>query len=177
MQEQSIPIGLCQCGCGGKTNTPRQSCSKWGYVKGVPVRYMTGHNRRGREKANQYVEEDRGYSTPCWTWQLFIHPNGYGAKGNTYAHIHMYKKIRGAIPPGLQLDHLCRVRNCVNPDHLEPVTGAMNAQRGAGTKLTAEKVACIRERAAAGEKRKVLAAEYGVAYETICCVIWRTSWK
>lgn len=41
-----------------------------------------------------------------------------------------YELLVGPIPDGLQLDHLCRVRNCVNPDHLEPVTGQENMRRG-----------------------------------------------
>lgn len=44
----------------------------------------------------------------------------------------------------MDLDHLCRVRSCVNPDHLEPVSRAENCQRGANAKLTLEDVAEIR---------------------------------
>lgn len=48
------------------------------------------------------------------------------------AHREAYKAFKGEIPDGLELDHLCRVRNCVNPDHLEPVTRLENARRGIG---------------------------------------------
>lgn len=48
------------------------------------------------------------------------------------AHRLAYEFIRGPIPDGLQLDHLCRVRRCVNPAHLEPVSQRENLIRGEG---------------------------------------------
>jgi hypothetical protein len=181
MQDQLIPLGLCQCGCGQTTSIARQTWRKWGWVRGQPLRYVKGHKPL-RAIEDYYREEDRGYTTPCWIWTLFVNPkSGYGSKthnGRTMpAHVWVFELFRGRIPRRFQLDHLCRVRSCVNPDHLEPVTGAVNAQRGAAAKLTVDRVVCIRDRAAAGEKRKDLAREYGVAYETICSVIWRRSWK
>jgi hypothetical protein len=49
-----------------------------------------------------------------------------------YAHCYMWTMMRGPIPKTLQIDHLCRVRNCVNPQHLELVTGGENIRRGNG---------------------------------------------
>ena len=49
-----------------------------------------------------------------------------------YAHRFVYEAERGPIPSGLTLDHKCRVRQCVNPAHLEPVTLAENILRGNG---------------------------------------------
>lgn len=46
------------------------------------------------------------------------------------AHRFVYEQIRGPIPDGMDIDHLCRVRNCVNPDHMEPVTRRENTLRG-----------------------------------------------
>lgn len=72
----------------------------------------------------------------CWIW---AHPvaDGYGrvreaGKGSKFAMAHRfaYERLVGPISVGLQLDHLCRVRNCVNPDHLEPVTPRENTLRG-----------------------------------------------
>jgi hypothetical protein len=48
------------------------------------------------------------------------------------AHRAMYAEHMGPIPDGLVLDHLCRVKSCVNPTHLEPVTPLVNFQRGMG---------------------------------------------
>lgn len=70
----------------------------------------------------------------CWLWEGYVSKEGYGystfeGKGRI-AHRHVYELLVGPIPKGLQLDHLCRVRNCVNPDHLEPVTPRENLMRG-----------------------------------------------
>ena len=74
----------------------------------------------------------------CWLWTGSINESGYGlliekAGGkqiNHRAHRWSYEYHIGPIPDGLVLDHLCRVRRCVNPDHLEPVTDAENIRRG-----------------------------------------------
>ena len=70
----------------------------------------------------------------CWLWTGAL-SNGYGtfgAKGKSWgAHRYSYLLV-AEIPEGLHLDHLCRVRNCVNPEHLEPVTCKENIHRGIG---------------------------------------------
>ncbi len=67
----------------------------------------------------------------CWLWTGYINNHGYGQIGrNTKAYRESYILARGAIPDGLQIDHLCRVRSCVNPDHLEAVTQHENIRRG-----------------------------------------------
>jgi hypothetical protein len=74
-------------------------------------------------------------SSGCWLWCGSIAPSGYGQLGINkvmqYAHRLAYEQFRGPIPEGLDLDHLCRVRHCINPDHLEPVTRAENNRRAA----------------------------------------------
>jgi hypothetical protein len=71
----------------------------------------------------------------CWLWVAFLSKGGYGRfqlrdKVPVQAHVFSYEEIIGPVPKGLQLDHLCRTRNCVNPDHLEPVTPLINVGRG-----------------------------------------------
>ncbi len=67
----------------------------------------------------------------CWIWQLFVKPNGYGQIGrNGYAHRASYEVFVGAIPEGLEIDHTCGNKRCVNPEHLEAVTHGENNKRG-----------------------------------------------
>lgn len=81
----------------------------------------------------------------CWLWtgSHKRRPDGTGGYGTIStggtaknggrqvpAHRYSYELLVGPIPPGLDLDHLCRVRHCVNPAHLEPVTRSENLRRG-----------------------------------------------
>lgn len=78
--------------------------------------------------------------TACWIYQGRIHATGYGQidiprtetqKAHAvYTHRVMYEHHKGPIPAGLEIDHLCRVRACCNPDHLEAVTHRENDLRG-----------------------------------------------
>lgn len=73
----------------------------------------------------------------CWFWLAFIDKAGYARIHGTgrdsevlYAHIFSYELHNGPVPVGLELDHTCRHRWCVNPTHLEPVPHRINALRG-----------------------------------------------
>lgn len=86
--------------------------------------------------------------TPCWEWTASL-GFGYGRyyssvqKKTVRAHRASYEMLVGPIPEGLTIDHLCRNRACVNPDHLEPVTSQVNILRGYGiSALNARKVVC-----------------------------------
>jgi hypothetical protein len=72
----------------------------------------------------------------CWPWKASLDSGGYGqfyAEGkHVLPHRFAYELIVGPIPKGAQLDHLCRVRHCVNPGHLEPVSPGENNRRGYG---------------------------------------------
>lgn len=72
----------------------------------------------------------------CWLWRGYIMPSGYGQRQNRLVHRVAYEELVGPIPDGLQLDHLCRVRHCLNPAHLEPVTPAVNTRRGSRATAT-----------------------------------------
>jgi len=111
--------------------------------------------------------------TGCWVWLGGL-SHGYGncsRAGKTIrAHRVLYEHHRGPVPDGLQLDHLCRNRACVNPDHLEPVTQAENARRRPSSKLTHAKVAEIREITDA------LCEKYGISPAGLAHIAQRTRW-
>lgn len=71
----------------------------------------------------------------CWEWVGSRFHHGYAQFRridfpSAYAHRWAYHHFVGEIPDGMDLDHLCRVRHCVNPGHLEPVTRRENLMRG-----------------------------------------------
>lgn len=69
----------------------------------------------------------------CWLWYGCKNQGGYGQISikniPRLAHRITYEIFKGDIPRGLEIDHLCRVRNCINPDHLESVTKTENNRR------------------------------------------------
>jgi hypothetical protein len=72
----------------------------------------------------------------CWLWAGSINPDGYGKirvssrpSYSTGAHRVSWELVHGPVPPGLEMDHLCRVRCCVNPQHLAVVTRSENQLR------------------------------------------------
>lgn len=83
----------------------------------------------------------------CVLWTGFINRYGYGqltVKGKNHTiHRLMYEWFVGPVPEGLELDHLCRVRHCAAPGHLEAVTGRVNGLRGQGAAaLNVRKIRC-----------------------------------
>ena len=98
----------------------------------------------GRRKNSVLVQEGS-----CWLWQGRLHKNGYAAiylGGKEYpAHRLIYTIFVGPVPKVYHMDHLCRVRHCVNPAHLEPVTPRINTLRGhAPAAVNAKKTHCHR---------------------------------
>lgn len=76
--------------------------------------------------------------TGCWLWNAALNGDGYGGfrlsrpRRMTSSHRISYETLAGTVSVGLQLDHLCRVRSCCNPAHLQPVTVRENLLRGIG---------------------------------------------
>lgn len=72
----------------------------------------------------------------CWMWTGNLTAHGYGRQsslpGSQLAHRAYWLHVHGPLSEGLELDHLCRVRACVNPGHLEAVSHAENVRRGNG---------------------------------------------
>ena len=94
----------------------------------MPVKYTTDERT-----AAFWAKVD--FTDSCWLWLGCVNNEGYGkfrsvGNKNRYSHRYSYEFCVKEIPDGLTIDHLCRVRHCVNPDHLEPVTMRVNALRG-----------------------------------------------
>ena len=79
------------------------------------------------ERFNAKVVTDA--ETGCWRWTGVRTHDGYGTLFEGYAHRVSYELFVGPIPEGLEVDHLCNNRCCVNPEHLEPVTREENIRR------------------------------------------------
>lgn len=187
LREPKVPPaepGLCGCGCGERTTRYANTDKKRGRLRGEFARFVYGHRQRlpSSDKpislAGNFDVRDRGFSSPCWIWNRYINQNGYGlwrvGHFSTGAHRVVYERIRGPIPAGLHLDHLCRVPACVNPDHLEPVTVAVNVQRGAHARLSPEKVREIRS---SRMSAAALARKFGVGETTVRDVRKGLKWK
>lgn len=86
------------------------------------------------QKTREELFLDKVHKTAsCWLWVGSICKDGYGkfsSEAGSLAHRFSYTQYIGEIPKGLQLDHLCRNRCCVNPLHLEVVTSQENTNRG-----------------------------------------------
>lgn len=84
------------------------------------------------------IPEHREDLGPCWIWTGSISRLGYGRfkwRGHFHpTHRWTYERARGPVPVGKELDHLCRVRHCCNPDHLEAVTHRQNMVRSSNYK-------------------------------------------
>lgn len=104
--------------------------------RGIYVHKSADPSIRFLAKVNKDGPIHPTLGTACWLWTASIDLGGYGqfyyrgARGK--AHRFAYESAVGPIPDGLQLDHLCRVRSCVNPAHLEAVTMLENIRRGEG---------------------------------------------
>lgn len=178
------PPGCCACGCGAKTRTYESNWAAGGRIKGEHRRYVRGHHSRTGVSLPIKVTKDG-----CWIWEGHRNHGGYGIVRRhgqlMLAHRWVYERLVGPIGP-LVVDHLCRTPSCVNPEHLEAVTDAVNVRRGAGAKLTEEAVSQLREDWAMwqlgryGSQREFarqMAPRLGVAPNTLRAVLLGTGWR
>lgn len=132
----------------------------------------------------RYDEEDRGHETLCWIWQGGTTGAGYGTlaleRRNHLAHRAYWEHYVGEIPEAMTIDHLCRVKNCVNPTHMEPVSMTENIRRAAPyskrRKLTDDQVLELRQEWAdalpPGASRRAIGFFDGMAEKYGICVAY-----
>lgn len=155
-------------------------CEKKPYGRGWCQMHWSRWRRHGNPHApsNQGLDPlDRFFSKvnvdgPCWEWIGQLGAQGYGVfsfqRKDTAAHRWIYQRLVGPVPAQLELDHLCRNRSCVNPDHLEPVTHKENVLRGSGVAaMHARKTHCIRNHELSGSNLRVR-LKAGKYVERVC---------
>lgn len=132
MQDETIPYGYCQCGCGEMTKLVSKTRTSRGEIKGDPRRFVRGHGKK-RDPLDCIMDKVVMQADGCWLFTGSLGGGGYGKiavnRKVRPAHRVTYERLVGPIPDGLVLDHLCSVRTCVNPAHLEPVTQRDNVLR------------------------------------------------
>lgn len=191
---------FCECGCGEPAPIAKLTNSKWGHVKGQPVRFIRGHHnfRLIRPLPDRFWEKvAKGGRDDCWEWTGATHEGrgGYGfigrgraGGGTAQAHRVSWELANGPIPKGMEVCHTCDNPPCVNPAHLFVGTRRANVadamrkkrirsgDRHPNAKLTADDVRTIREWAPAGWAHNDLAEAFGVSRSLISMVLSRRIW-
>lgn len=170
--------GLCHCGCGQKTTISRQNHKTFGWIKDKPKKFINGH--QNRMPAPYYIVN---LKTGCWEWRGVLNSDGYGSikrnGRNMKAHKYIYELAKGNVPHGLELDHLCKNKKCVNPDHLEIVNHTENMRRAKSVKLDKIKVDEIRKLLTNGLPNYKIAAIFGLTKNHVSLIkrdrIWRAT--
>lgn len=152
----------CACGCGSRVKSGN--------------RYLHGHNARKPLDESRWSVEERGYGTPCWVWRGEVLNTGYGrirrhdGGGTELAHRIVYERCSGPIPKGTTLHHHCRVKACVNPEHLQAMTHRDNCRLDPGGRpreISESHVKLMREFEDMGIARRHIAAMLGCSRASV----------
>lgn len=116
--------------------------------------------RRPKIEPPDYVINEDG----CWLWTGGVNNRGYGSLKVNGKHMHshraMWEQERGPIPGNLTIDHICKIKLCVNPDHMRLMTRLDNQRLGSHVKITYEQAEQIR---ADPRMQKEIAVSYGLS--------------
>lgn len=198
--QKEIPYGYCHCGCGRKTKLSTGTNRNRGLVKGVPLRFVQGHNHKSRPLADAFWDHlTPGAFDQCWLWQGRVNRGGYGelhSRGHKNrplrAHRISWELHFGSIPEGMFVCHNCpNVHNrlCCNPYHLYLGTALDNnrdtirqgngplGERNASAKLSEMHVVEIRKLYAGGMKPKQLGERFGVSRDQVERIVRGKCWK
>jgi len=183
LESLGIPFGTCFCKCMEKTRCARSTSIKDRSVYGMPQRYLRHHGNR--ISPVEYIEmmcsEKEAITTPCWVWQR-SKSHGYGKiaqpgyRSPRNAHCVYYERYVGPIPKGMDVDHLCHVRACVNPAHLEAVSREENIRRGDGSKLVEFQVREIHQKRRNGLTYREIGEIYGVSHQSCRSICVGAKW-
>ena len=118
--------------------------------KKLIIRDMRNHILRKIEKKN----------SGCWEYNYSLQTNGYARIGHKKAHRVAYEIFKGKIPKGFTIDHLCKNKTCVNPNHLEAVTQGVNTLRGdSWSGINSRKTHCKRGHPLSGDNLAIYAGK------------------
>lgn len=93
------------------------------------TKYSKTRKKADKRVLQNITKEDRGFTSECWIWGGEKDRSGYGRIKRNGRYVMVHWVLKGDPPAGLEVDHLCNQRDCVNPDHLEYVTTKENAIR------------------------------------------------
>ncbi len=188
------PVKLCECGCGQPAPISNYTDSRYGAVKGQPLRFVLGHNGRCAADVRFWEKVNKEAPNGCWEWMGHRDSNGYGRMNidgeATYMHRYSYELHRGPIQDGMFVCHQCDNPSCVNPAHLflgAPVENTADMlgkhRHGHGArlpqaKLTDVQVIEIRRRYAQGSvTQEELAQEFGLTRAGVASITQRKTWR
>lgn len=142
-----VPIHFCRRACMYAWRKANPDFKGNRRIPGKPAGKHRNTDAVLRERIRENIFIDP--ATGCWNWTAKPDVNGYGVfwdgKRFTRSHRTAYEVLKGPIPEGLQMDHLCRNRACCNPEHLEPVTARENSLRSfSPAAMNARKTHCKR---------------------------------
>jgi hypothetical protein len=184
---RGIPYGFCWCGCRQKTTIPSDTDRSNWKIKGLPRLFLKGHATSLKGNP-EYEERNCGFRSDCWIWMQGRGSVGrYGLQYGTArrpgedipisSQRLMYERHVGDVPEGYDIDHLCRITLCCNPDHLEAVTHEENVRRGKNTRLTPEGVRRMFVLRHEGWTFQQIADEYEICQAHAFKIIAGKKWK